>query len=188
MSQTGKDNGFTLVSLMVVIILMGIAMATIAPTWRYLVIRDREEELLFRGEQYQIAISRYQKKFNTLPTKLDELLKQKCIRRLFKDPITRDDFELIYSTPGGNVKASRLSPDDQRRLSQAGQPGGSSMPIVGVVSTSPDKAIRPWKEKEYYNEWEFIAGEEDKEQPSAPQKSDPDESEDEGGDEDQGFD
>ena len=63
--MSNADKGFTLVSLLAVITIMGIAMATIAPTWRFLVIRDREEELIFRGEQYQIAISLYQKKFNT---------------------------------------------------------------------------------------------------------------------------
>jgi type II secretory pathway pseudopilin PulG len=158
---------------LVVITLMGIAMATIAPTWRFLVIRDREEELIFRGEQYQIAISLYQQKFNTLPTKLEELMKQRCIRRLFKDPMTGADFELIYSTAGGNVKASKLSPDDQRRQAQAGLPGSSSMPIIGVVSSSPDKAIRPWKDKEFYNEWEFIAGEEGKETGGTPEEGEP---------------
>jgi len=179
-----NEDGFTLVSLLALITIMGIAMATIAPTWRYIVIRDREEELIFRGEQYQMAISLYQKKFNALPTKLEDLFKQRCIRRLFKDPMTGRDFELIYSAAGGNVRASRLSANDQRRLAQRDMPGSSSLPIIGVVSTSKDKAIRMWKDKEFYNEWEFIAGEQDEGQTQQPgEEGSPDDTGDEGDEE-----
>ena len=159
--KMGSEKGYTLVGLLAAIAVMGILMASIAPTWRFLVRRDQEEELIFRGQQYQQALERYRKQFNALPTKLEDLVKQRAIRRLYKDPITGGPFELIYATPEGNVKASRLSPDQQRRLAQADMPGGSSLPIIGVVSTSKDKALRPFEDKEYYNEWEFIAGEQE---------------------------
>ena len=178
------DEGYTLVSLLALIAVMGIAMATIAPTWRFLVTRDREEELIFRGEQYRAALERYQQEFSALPTKLEDLFKQRKIRRLFKDPITGRDFELIYSTPEGNMRASRLSEDQQRRLQSANQPGGTSMPIIGVVSSSPEKALRPWNDKEYYNEWEFIAGEGGQDQQQ--DESTDDESDDDEGDDVEG--
>ncbi len=182
-----NDKGFTLVSLLAMMTIMGIAMATIAPTWRYLVIRDREEELIFRGEQYQRAISLYQKKFNALPTKLEDLFKQRCIRQLFKDPMTGRGFELIYSAAGGNIRASRLSVNEQRRLAEGDAPGGSSLPIIGVVSTSKDKAIRMWKDKEFYNEWEFISGEEDEGRTQQPGEGGPDDTGDDDEEEEGDF-
>ena len=174
------DEGYTLVSLLALIAVMGIAMATIAPTWRFLVIRDREEELIFRGEQYRTAIELYQKEFNALPTKLADLVKHHKIRRLFRDPTNGREFELIYATPEGNMRASRLSEDQQRRLRSADMPGGTSMTIVGVVSSSPEKALRPWNDKEYYNEWEFIAGEGQQDKQGETPGGDDDDADDEG--------
>ena len=45
------------------------------------------------------------------------------------------------------------------------QPGGEMTgPIVGVKITMHKKALRKWRDKEYYDEWRFIAGDADNEQ------------------------
>lgn len=175
----GKEAGYTLVSLIAAMAVSSILMATIAPTWRYLVIRDREEELIFRGEQYKEAIERYNAKFNGLPLKLEDLVKERCIRRLYKDPMTKDDFELIYATPAGNTRESKLPADDLRRVTMTG-PGSSSLPIIGVVSRSQDQAIRKYQDKELYREWEFIAGTSQQQQPGQEPDDIDDEVDDEG--------
>ena len=154
--RTNGESGYTLVAL-VAMVVAGILMAGIAPTWRHLVIRDREEELVFRGEQYVQAIARFQERFNSLPTDLEELVELRLLRRLYDDPITRGPFELIYSTPEGPKRASALSQRRQGDLEWEG-PGRAALPIVGVVSRSKDEAIRPYKENSHYNEWTFIHG------------------------------
>lgn len=146
---------------MAAIAVSGILMAGIAPTWRYLVIRDREEELIFRGEQYKLAIERYKKRFNALPTKLEDLDKYRMIRKLYDDPMTRGPFELVFSTPSGPRRASLLAAQQESKLSS--RPVGSGMGIIGVVSMSTDEAIRPYKDKKHYNEWEFVAEEKEEE-------------------------
>jgi type II secretory pathway pseudopilin PulG len=160
MCKPVSDEGYTLIALLALIALSGIAMATIAPTWSYLVTRDKEEELIFRGESYAFAIQRYQKEFNQLPTKLEEMYEKRFIRKLYKDPITGRDFELILQGPEGRKRESQLTKSQQQAV-RGTVPGGSSLGIVGVVSTSDKLALRPWNNKERYNEWEFIAGEGD---------------------------
>ena len=155
--EANGEGGYTLVALLAAMVVAGILMAGIAPTWRHLVIRDREEELVFRGEQYVQAISLFQERFNSLPTDLEELVELRLLRRLYDDPITRGPFELIYSTPAGPRRASALSQRRQADLEWEG-PGRAALPIIGVVSRSKDEAIRPYKENRYYNEWTFIHG------------------------------
>jgi type II secretory pathway pseudopilin PulG len=158
-----NDKGFTLISLLAAIVVSSILMATIAPTWTFLVTRDKEEELIFRGTQYKEAIERYLKRYNKLPTKLDELVKTRSIRRLYLDPITGWEFELIVFTGAGNKRESELT-KAQRESLHGDQPGGSSYGIMGVVSLSPEVALRPYNEKERYNEWEFVAEQQQEQQ------------------------
>ena len=164
-----NDSGYTLVGLLAVVLASGILMASIAPTWRHIVIRDREEELIFRGEQYVTAIELYRAKFNALPTDLEKMVKQRCLRRLYKDPMTGGDFERIFYTPAGNKRESQLTQQQLRNLYAEG-PGSTSLPIIGVVSRSTEQAIRKYQDKEYYNEWEFIAGKQKQQRPEKPQE------------------
>ena len=49
------------------------------PAWRQMIQREREDELIFRGQQYVRAISLYQRKFGpTFPPNLDILVEQNC--------------------------------------------------------------------------------------------------------------
>lgn len=161
-----KDSGFTLVALLLLIAVGSVLMASIGPTWGFLVQRDREEELIFRGDSYALAIERYQKRFNKLPTNLNELMEQHMIRRLYEDPITEMPFELLVYNGASRVRESELEPT-QRRILRGETPGTTSLGIIGVVSMSDEKALRPYKGKEYYNEWEFYAQDDQQEQGGA---------------------
>lgn len=158
MAQRNNDGGFTLVGLLAVMAISLMFLAIVAPTWSHLMTRNKEEELIFRGESYKFAIELYQKKFNKLPGKLDELIKTRMIRKLYDDPITGGEFELIVFTASGKKRESELAKAEQQSL-RGTMPGGSSAGIMGVVSTSDKVALRPYKDKERYNEWEFVAGE-----------------------------
>ena len=167
-----SESGYTLISLIGMIAVSSIFMTVLAQSWHYRVTLDREQELIFRGESYKFAIELYKKKFNKLPTKLSELTKYHMIRKLYTDPVLDDiDFELILQDGGGKKRESELSKSQQKSL-RGNVPGGSSMGIMGVVSLSDATALRPYNEKEKYNEWEFIAGEGgDKNQPGGDDKS-----------------
>ena len=94
MKAGSGERGFALVALLTALTVTLIAMSVAAPTWRYVVQNDKEEELLYRGGQIADAISRYQRKNgSSFPPSLDILVKQKFLRQAYKDPC------LLYTSP-----------------------------------------------------------------------------------------
>jgi type II secretory pathway pseudopilin PulG len=119
------DRGFVLVALLVGIAVASIWMAAALPSWRQSVIRQRETELIFRGEQYARAILMYRNQMGSLPTSLDDLVSQHFLRKKYKDPITNEDFLPRVNCqqigmPGGNP---------------IGAPGRGAPPIPGRGTT-----------------------------------------------------
>lgn len=150
MIKLKTEKGFTLAALMVAIGVMSIMLAIALTVWSRVAQREREEELIFRGNQYVIAIDRFYRKFNRLPLKLEELSKTRCIRKLYLDPMTKDgEWELIYYSLASLKKGS---PKNRRRPTK----GIAMRAIIGVISKSSEKALRPYKGKQHYNEWRFI--------------------------------
>jgi type II secretory pathway pseudopilin PulG len=92
-SSTSDDGGFILVALLIGVAISAIWMSAALPSWRQQALREREAELIFRGEQYARAIFLYRQKMNgALPANLDDLVSQHVLRRKWKDPITGDEF------------------------------------------------------------------------------------------------
>src|SRR5581483_5406167 len=86
------DGGYLLVALLVGIAVASIWMAAALPAWKQQATREKEAELIFRGEQYARAILLYQQKMGWLPASFDDLISQHTLRHKWKDPITGDDF------------------------------------------------------------------------------------------------
>ena len=63
--------------------------------------REKEEELIWRGQQYDRAIQLYRKK-NAAPgaPSVDKLVEGRFLRKKYKDPITNGDFETRRRQPG----------------------------------------------------------------------------------------
>lgn len=164
-----------LVGMAVVAILITAAM----PAWKQLVQREKEEELVFRGQQYIHAITLYGRKFaNTQPPSVDVLVSQKFLRKKYKDPITNDDFQLVLATvqapgrgggagsttPGGAAPAGAAASPAPRAATAPTAPSGGSAGtigagatggIIGVTSKSKEKSIRLYNGRGHYNEWVF---------------------------------
>ena len=142
--------------------------------------REKEAELVFRGEQYARAIQLFQTKAGpgTLPPSIDLLVEQRFLRKKFKDPITNDDFRpdrsgrrrragtrrsaWCCSRPGVRVvRLSRLRLAAGQRGTPGAQPGttpgaAASGGIMGVTSKSKEQSIRLYKGRNHYNEWQFM--------------------------------
>jgi type II secretory pathway pseudopilin PulG len=105
-----------LVSVGVMMLLMSVAM----PVWRHEIQREKEAELVFRGEQYARAINLYQRKMGpgNFPPTVDILVQQRFLRKKYKDPITNGDFQLIA------VGAGVPSAPGQQQQPGGGQQGG----------------------------------------------------------------
>jgi type II secretory pathway pseudopilin PulG len=107
-----SEGGFSIVALMVGIAVLMILLGASMPVWHTVVLRDREEELIFRGEQYVDAIIRFYGKNNRYPVSLEELAHsegnfggQRFVRKLWKDPMMEDGrWILIFASHGGPPK------------------------------------------------------------------------------------
>lgn len=85
-----------MVALLVTLSVMTVIMTVALPVLSTMAQRERETELVFRGQQYARAVSLFQKKYgNALPPNVDVLIEQKFLRKKYKDPITGDDFQVV---------------------------------------------------------------------------------------------
>jgi type II secretory pathway pseudopilin PulG len=182
-SRREAEGGYSLVALVASVTIMLILMGAATPAWRYVMQNDREEELLYRGGEIADAILRFQKKNgNAYPTSLDQLVKGRFLRKLYKDPMTKDGrWRLVHqgqpgavggALPGlgpGGTSPQRVDPrgglSTTTTTTLPAQPstsapgGGPSLgPILGVASTSKEKSLRVFNGRTQYNEWIFAAG------------------------------
>ena len=172
-----RERGFSLVGAMAGIAIMSIMMTAAVPSWRYVMRDMREEELIFRGAQIADAIHRYQQKHRVPPNSIEDLVKEKFLRRPWKDPMSQDgEWRLIRpgepvtmgvpglgGRPGGGRGLRMRPPSDGGGL---GQPGGIDRPgsrrqgggFVGVATLVEGESLRVVNGRTRYEEWIFLAG------------------------------
>ncbi|MBI5182056.1 MAG: type II secretion system protein [Nitrospirae bacterium] len=120
--QGEGESGFTYLALMFSIVIIGIGLSVIGPTWKTTSKIEKEEELLFRGKEIVDAIGAYYKGLQgqkAFPAKLEDLLKdprylttKRYLRKSYKDPITNGDWVLILDAKQ-RLKGVRSKSDDQ---------------------------------------------------------------------------
>jgi type II secretory pathway pseudopilin PulG len=165
-------------ALLVSLAVMSVLMTAALPAWRHQAKREKEAELVFRGEQYVRAIRLWEMKMGpgTRPPSFDILVQQKFLRKKYKDPMTADgEFQALFAgvnlpmQPGGaqpgrgGAGAGRGAQPQQIAPQPMQQPGRGGIPtqmggggILGVVSKSKEASIRIYKGGTHYNEWNFI--------------------------------
>ena len=168
------EAGHAMAALLVAIAVMAILMSAAMPSWRQQMQREREAELIWRGEQYARAVGLFQRKFaGAFPPNLDVLLNQKFLRKRYKDPITGGDFQVLYQ--GAATQPGAVAPpvpgagpgDSGRGPAPLGQPqvgpgaastlqAGTSGGLIGVTSKSKATSIRLYNGRSKYNEWYFV--------------------------------
>lgn len=138
------ERGFAMAGLLVAIALVSLMLSMAMPTWRTLAQREKEEELIFRGQQYDRAIQLYRKK-NAAPgaPSVEALVEGRFLRKKYKDPITNGDFELVGVSQVGNAPGVR---QPQRGFGQL---------IGGVKSKSKQRSLRILNGRSVYNDWQF---------------------------------
>lgn len=158
LSHSMKD-GYTLLILLFAISALLLGLLIAIPVWQTQIQREKEENLIFSGKQYVEAIRLYQKKYpGKFPNSLDELIEEKCLRRLYKDPVSKSgEWDIILLYPG--ISARRgiapqkiyVVPSSTLSLIQNPQ-------IIGVVSSSPKKSIKIYNGQESHDKWLFFYG------------------------------
>ena len=176
------QSGYAMAALLVAMSVMAIVLSAAMPVWSQMIRRDKEEELIFRGNQYARAINQYQRKFaSASPASLDVLIEQRMLRKKFRDPLSPNkdgEFQLLYlqnqatmGTPGHGARSGsevRVRGRAKAREVCGGRDGGAPIggsigpspsgrgAIVGVASKNTGQSIKTYKGKDHYNEWQFI--------------------------------
>ena len=172
----GAASGYVLFGVLVGITLLGVGMTAAVTLWSQIVQRDREAELLFRGEAIVRALERFQQdRPGTLPETLEELVEGKYLRHPWQDPMTGRRFRILRAEDrlGTETPAATARPrpvptnpagEEERGLrageTQQGEPAAADQAatgITGVVSTSDLLSFRAYEGGRRYRDWRFEA-------------------------------
>jgi type II secretory pathway pseudopilin PulG len=133
MSAGSRQEGFTLAGALILIAVLGAGMAAYGEIASHAAQREKEQELLFVGNQFRQAIRTYYEQtpgaVRRFPQTLEELLQdkrhpmpQRHLRRLYADPITgKPQWGLIAAPEGGIMGVHSLS--EARPIKTAGFAG-----------------------------------------------------------------
>jgi type II secretory pathway pseudopilin PulG len=174
-----------MVGVVVVMALMAIALTVAVQTATFHQRREKEMELIFRGEQFVEGVRLFRARNGRLPLTLDELVKAnpRAMRKKWVDPVTgKFDWVPVFmgqgqqvpGTGGGPTQTPAPTPaptarpdDDEEEEGGRRPPGGRGQaqqafpatdargPIVGVHSRSRDESIRVRDGRSVYSDWAF---------------------------------
>lgn len=108
----GSHHGFSFLFVLFAVVLVGLSMMGANKQWTTMMQREREAELLYRGDQYRRAVKSYvdglpQSTPRRYPRTVDELLKderppklKRHLRSPYKDPITGGPFFAVACKDG----------------------------------------------------------------------------------------
>ena len=120
-SPISSQKGFTLLGLLLGVGVMGAGLAAYGQMYSHEAQREKEAELIFRGNQYRLAIESYYRKEQTYPKSLAELLLDhryptavRHLRRLYPDPMTgRAEWGLMETPDGAGIMGVHSLSEDQ---------------------------------------------------------------------------
>lgn len=148
-----NQRGISLILVLVAVVVVGLMATMAGRTWTSVMQQVREDELLFRGDQYRRAIESYYSvkhggaAVGSYPPSIDALLKDprspqvvRHLRQRYKDPFTGDDFELISA--GGQVSGSVVT----------------TPPLAGIKGVKSSSSLKPFKQDGFTKEYEKFKG------------------------------
>lgn len=137
-----SESGYAMVALLIAMSIMAMMMTVAMPVYRQDVQREKETELVFRGQQYARAIGLFERKYaNTPPPDFDVLVREHFLRKKYKDPITNKDFLPIPAGQGGAATPGATTgrgaaPGNQppaRQLGTPANPAAGQAPAFGAA-------------------------------------------------------
>jgi type II secretory pathway pseudopilin PulG len=148
-------------ALLVAISVMAVLLSVALPAWSHMIRREKEEELIFRGQQYARAINLYQRKTaSPFAPSIEVLIKERMLRKKYKDPLSPNkdgEFQLLYANQGTSPIGAGTTAGGGAVGAAASTFGAkTSGAIRGVVSKNTGTSLRKYNDKTRYNEWEFV--------------------------------
>ena len=145
-----KDAGFTYISVLILVVIAGIGLTGTSRYWSTAVKREKEAELLFRGDQIKKAVESYYKSTpggqQKYPRTLKDLLKdnrhqiiKRHLRKIYKDPMTKDGEWKKILDSGGCIKGVC-----SKSMAKPLKAGGFT------------KEYKNFEDSEKYSDWKFV--------------------------------
>jgi type II secretory pathway pseudopilin PulG len=136
-----SDAGYAMAALLVAMAVMAVMMSVAMPVWRHAAQREKEAELVWRGQQYDRALQLFRRKTSAPgPPNLDILIDQKFLRKKYKDPITGGDFDpkpVGALGPGTDRPGLVGGGAGASRPGRVGRPAAGTQPAPGTRPTGP---------------------------------------------------
>lgn len=109
-----SQRGFTYVAMLLAVAVIGVGLAATGIVWSQSRQREREQELLFIGNQFRQAIALYYLRtpgaVKRYPAELEDLLEdkryinpQRYLRKIYVDPMTGKSEWSLVKAPGGGI-------------------------------------------------------------------------------------
>ena len=146
-----REAGAAYLMLLLTVMVMGIGLVAVSEVWHTTSQREKEQELLFIGNQYRQALELYYAQSpggnaQRYPASLEDMLKdprvpgtKRYLRKVFADPITGDkNWGLIRSPSGGIMGVHSMSVEE---------------PIKKTNFSRVDKGFEGMKQ---YKDWVFV--------------------------------
>jgi type II secretory pathway pseudopilin PulG len=117
-----RESGHLILAVMIGLTVTAIMLTAAIQQWSVVERREKEEELIFRGNQYVKAIKRYQMEHGgAFPTSLELLIQPgprrlRYIRKLFRDPLAPDGkWGILLADPSGRgfINPNALPPEKE---------------------------------------------------------------------------
>lgn len=154
----------------------GILMSAALPVWSQAAQREREAELVFRGEQYARAVALYQRTNpGAFPPDVKTLIEERFLRREYRDPmVEHGEFRILHEADAGDLSgetpaterpgeiAERQEETPERPVAAAVPGGGTTRSsddrggVIGVVSSSSEASLRVYNGATRYDQWIFL--------------------------------
>jgi type II secretory pathway pseudopilin PulG len=146
--------------MIVIMAIMAIFLTIAVETVSFQQRREKEEELIFRGNQAVEAVRLFRARNGRFPLSLAELVKAKprVLRKVWVDPITgKTDWVPVFLGEEGTIVGPGLGPAQPVPTPGARRSGaGARGPIIGVHSASCEDSIKVVDGRTRYCDWKFF--------------------------------
>ncbi len=138
------QRGYALLSVIFLAAVMIIVAAAAAPVLLTQGRREKEADMIWRGEQYARAVKLYYRKNGRFPNSIEDLEKPKnnlrYLRKAYKDPMNTEDgaWRLIYIAPNGQLIGSLTRTNLLLQL-----PAPQAINPPGTPPAAPGAGARP---------------------------------------------
>jgi hypothetical protein len=143
-----SERGYALLVVIFLVTLLFLSTMVVAPNILTEGQREKEKELIWRGNQYVRGVKLHFRKTGRFPTSLDDLTKPKLgslrfMRQAYKDPMNKEDgsWRFIYVGPMGQLIGSLKPPQQNLQLPNVGRVGTPASALNGPVAPAQPGAI-----------------------------------------------